>query len=855
MGVEGGDLGGLFPGWRGSRTSPHRRADCPPRRPTPVSDSRHVKDPTVGRKEDHEEPSEVEGPAFAGVVFNRPLDTVFTYRVPTRLRGRLQPGHRVKAPLGRGNAAAIGYVVSTAQETHLDARRLKEIIELVDDVPLIDTTMLDLTRWMAGYYLCSWGQALDAVVPAGVKKQAGTRLRSLLTLTETGRALAERLQVREALANDQPPPTHRPRRRGSGPSTSIIDTSSSHQTTSEDPLLKVTPKQAAALLTLAGSNEPLSLVDLCRLAECGASAIAALKKSGYLAVVMRRGDTLGPSSEGDKVVVPPPSPDPPANPVSRPLLTPEQTATLEAMAPRLESGGFATFLLHGVTGSGKTEVYLSAIERVVARGREAIVLVPEISLTPQTIRRFRRRFDRVAVLHSHLGDAERHRHWRDIASGAIQVVVGARSAIFAPTRKLGLIVIDEEHETTFKQETVPRYHARDVAVKRGQLEGVPVILGSATPSLESWRNAQLGRYTYLEMSNRVESRPLPPVTIIDMRHEKPEPGRAPGGLSAPLRDAMRRALNDDGQVILLLNRRGFHTYIHCPRCGFVLKCDSCDVALTHHKTRGKVVCHTCDAERDPPPICPECQGGRLSYMGIGTERLEREVKAEFGDRVVRRMDSDTMRSSASYEQVLNSFKEGKIDILLGTQMIAKGLDFPNVTLVGVINADTALHLPDFRARERTFQLVAQVAGRTGRGQREGRVLVQTYSPDDPAIVHAAMHDYVHFVEQELPERSIRGYPPYGRIVRLVARGPEEQVVRGFLEQVLEAIRRRAVPGVASMGPAPAPVAKIRDLYRYHAQLRAETAKPLHEALRWVVGEIPPPSGVELAIDVDPVSML
>ncbi len=382
-------------------------------------------------------------------------------------------------------------------------------------------------------------------------------------------------------------------------------------------------------------------------------------------------------------------------------------------------------------------MYLSAIERVVARGREAIVLVPEISLTPQTIRRFRRRFPNIAVLHSHLSDAERHRHWKAIAAGEVQVVVGARSAVFAPARKLGLIVIDEEHEGTFKQETAPRYHARDIAVKRAQMLGVPVILGSATPALETWRNADAGRYIRLVLTRRVADRPMPPVEIIDMRHEKPSKGNPIGGLSGRLQMAMEEALDDGGQVILLLNRRGFHTFILCPRCGHVLKCDACDIALTHHKGRQRALCHTCDAERDPPSYCPGCGAPGLHYGGIGTERLEREVRSAFPDHAIQRMDSDTMRSPGSHERVLKTFKEGDVRILLGTQMIAKGLDFPNVTLVGVVSADTALHLPDFRAAERTFQLVAQVAGRTGRGDRPGKVLVQTFCPDAPAIRHAA----------------------------------------------------------------------------------------------------------------------
>ena len=508
------------------------------------------------------------------------------------------------------------------------------------------------------------------------------------------------------------------------------------------------------------------------------------------------------------------------------------------------------------------------------------MLVPEISLTPQTIRRFRSRFDRVAVLHSHLSDAERHRHWASIAEGDIQVVVGARSAIFAPCRKLGLIVVDEEHENSFKQDTVPRYHARDVAIKRAHVLGIPAILGSATPSLESWGNARSKRFQLLSLQKRVENRPLPAVHLIDLRDEKSAPPGKGGGdtspvLSPALLDAMRRTLADDGQIMLLLNRRGFHTVVMCPKCGEVIKCENCDISLTHHKNQRLLVCHACDYQVRPPDRCPSCRTGLLHYAGIGTERLEREVRSAFPDVSVRRMDSDTTRGADSHEQILASFRSGDVRILLGTQMIAKGLDFPNVTLVGVISADTALHLPDFRASERTFQLLAQVAGRTGRGDRKGRVLVQTFSPDHPSIALAANHDYLGFTQYELPLREQFALPPYGRLARLIARGEDDAAVAKFMVDVAGRIESEAkamaareaaaagkpapdpdAPGpVIVLGPSPAPVARIKNLFRHHLQARSLTAAALQAVLHTVLPDIQPPSGVELAIDVDPVSML
>jgi primosomal protein N' (replication factor Y) len=745
-----------------------------------------------------------DGP-FAGVVFNRPIEQVFSYRIPARMRQKVRLGTRLRVPLGRGNQPAVGYCVrlDNALPEGVEPARVKAVLDVLDDPPLIDAEMLELTRWLSGYYACSWGQALDAAVPAGVKKHAGTRVGTFLTVPE---------EVRRTYLT-----------------------------------LELPGKQAEALAILCRSAEPLSSADVCRMAHCAGGPIAALRRRGIVHTVRRRLHSRLVTALADG------GEDDVERSAARPRLTDEQQVVLDGLAPALAGDHFAPFLIHGVTGSGKTEIYLSAIEQVVARGREAIMLVPEISLTPQTIRRFRRRFPKVAVLHSHLSDAERHRHWQTIAAGEVSVVVGARSAVFAPARRLGLIVIDEEHEATFKQETTPRYHARDVAVKRAQMAGIPVLLGSATPALETWHNATVGRYTRLSLQQRVGARPMPEVRLIDLRSE-----RTPlGGLSETLRQAMIAALDAGGQVILLLNRRGFHTFVLCPNpnCSQVLKCDACDVALTYHKQRRLLICHTCDAVKQPPPACPHCRAPNLHYGGIGTERLEREVELALPGRVIRRMDSDTMRTPGSHERVLAEFRAGSVDVLLGTQMIAKGLDFPNVTLVGVVSADTGLHFPDFRAAERTFQLVAQVAGRTGRGDRLGQVLVQTCSPENPAIACAVRHDYEGFVAHELPQREATGLPPFGRLVRVIARGPDEAAVRIYLEALAAALRAAVPSGVQLLGPAPAPVLKIRNLFRYHLRLRAPSPRPLQVLLHGVTPQFPPPHGIELAIDVDPVSLL
>jgi primosomal protein N' (replication factor Y) len=453
-----------------------------------------------------------------------------------------------------------------------------------------------------------------------------------------------------------------------------------------------------------------------------------------------------------------------------------------------------------------------------------------------------------------------------VAAGQVHVVVGARSAVFAPARKLGLIVIDEEHEGTFKQESTPRYHARDVAVMRARLADVPILLGSATPSLESWHNAERGAYRVLELPSRVENRPLPKVKLVDLRHEPKGPGR-PAAVGPTLEAGMRTALRAGGQVMLLLNRRGFSTHVHCPHCGHVATCRHCDLSLTFHRAKAVLLCHYCGYEAPPLHQCPQCGQTAVRYQGLGTEKLQAEVEGRFPDRVVERMDSDTMSRPGSHQRVLDAFREGKIHILLGTQMIAKGLDFPNVTLVGVVNADVALHLPDFRAGERTFQLLAQVAGRAGRGDRGGLVMVQTFNPEHPCIALAANHDFVKFAKLELALRKQHGYPPYQRLARLIVRSADEAPAASFADQLAGAFKLAVAkqaspdrrvgegPPVRVLGPAECPVFKLKNFYRFHFQLQSAQSGRLHEVLRDVLAVAKPPHGVEFQVDVDPYNLL
>ncbi len=733
----------------------------------------------------------------------------FDYEIPEGLADAsrperfVEPGRRVRVPFGRGNRPVVGYCVETGTKP-AGRRRLKAVAGVVDARRLFSPAMLRLTHWMADYYLSSWGQVLEAVAPAAVRRLAGTREVKLLRVDKGVTSRLTELKLRS-------------------------------------------PQQRKALETLAASDRALTAIELAQKAGCTTAPIQALVKAGLIEAAKTRVPSgslplAGRAGEGGGAE-------------KKLSLNPDQRAALDSILAALESQQPHGLLLHGVTGSGKTEVYLQAIERVASFGRQSIVLVPEISLTPQTVRRFAARFDRVAVLHSHMTDVERHQHWQAIARGEVPVIVGARSAVFAPTPHLGLIVIDEEHETTFKQDSSPRYHARDVAWQRAQAERVPLVLGSATPSLESWQRAATGEFQLLSLPKRVLNLPMPQVMTVDLR----DPGQtrfSRGAISRPLHQAMTAALRDGGQVILLLNRRGFATHIQCPACGYVLKCEHCDMALTFHRQHNAALCHSCDHEAQPPAACPDCKSPAIRYGGLGTQKLEMEVRTRFPEYASARMDVDSMRQRGSHDTVLSAFQRGEIRILLGTQMIAKGLDFPNVTLVGVVNADTALHLPDFRAAERTFQLIAQVAGRTGRGKQGGRVLVQTLSPDHPAIAAAVRHDFQKFAFHELALRRAGGYPPFSAMVRLVVRGPQEAVARETAAHLGDRVRK-AVAGDASirvLGPGAAPIARLRGEHRFQLQLQAPESAVLQALVREATQSFDPPDDVRWTADVDPWDM-
>ena len=735
----------------------------------------------------------------AEIVFDLPVDQTFHYLVPDPLREQLQAGQRVRVPFGQGNRRIVGFCVSTGPPPSL-SKRMKWVEAIVDPAPLVTPQMLQLTRWIAEHYLCSWGTVLHAVVPAGVKKNAGTRMARVYQLGDPDRLAAD--------------------------------------------VASLTKKQQAVIDVIRCATQPPTQAQILELVGCGPSPVKTLERRKLIASEVVRTST----SHFDTPI---------ATPVTDLELNEDQKNAVAAICEVLESREHRTILLHGVTGSGKTEVYIQAIREVISYGRQAIVLVPEISLTPQTIRRFRSRFDSVAVLHSHLGDAERHWHWQQIAAGRVSVVVGARSAVFAPTPHLGLIVIDEEHETTFKQETSPRYHAREVARRRCELDRIPLVLGSATPTLESWQRVQSGADQLVSMPRRVEGLPLPPVVLVDIRND-PKIGRG-AAIGRALDHAIRQAIEDDGQVILFLNLRGFSPVFWCRACGESVTCPNCDVTLTWHRDKAAALCHSCEYTCDPPLQCPACGDAGIRHVGVGTQRLEAEVKARYPEWNCLRMDSDSMRGRGSHDEALERFRSGDVQILLGTQMIAKGLDFPNVTLVGVIAADTMLHQPDLRASERTFQLIAQVAGRTGRSERGGRVLVQTAMPAEPSIQFAAKHDFIGFTKLELSQRQAMHVPPYRRLARVIVRGPVEADVQAQIMTMATTLREHATrleidDDVLILGPAPAPLTRLKTFYRYHLQISAETPEEIHTLWRNAVPDFPDVKDIEFAIDVDPLNM-
>jgi primosomal protein N' (replication factor Y) len=721
----------------------------------------------------------------------------FTYRVPHALAGEVTLGQRVAVPFGR-SPRATGYVVGfpTAPPRGLE---LRDVAAVLDALPPFTPRLIELIRWAEEYYLVPPGELLRAALPPGLNSRGG-----------------------EAA----------PARRGveyAAPDPAAADALPS--------LGRARAQRSVLEYLLARGRIPVE--ELRAAFPRGRPALQALAKRGLVRLERETPVARGGLLPGG---------------AAPPTLTAAQEGALAAITAAF--GAYRPFLLHGVTGSGKTEVYLQAIARARAAGKGALVLVPEIALTPQLSGRFRARFgDDVALLHSGLSPAERHAEWLRLRTGEARICVGVRSAIFAPVQELGVLVVDEEHDGSFKQEDGPAYHARDLAVVRAKIEEAVVILGSATPSLETLENARRGRYEPLTLPARIDDRPMPRVELVDLSRLR-KAGKLPGRglLSPPLVEALGETLAAGQQAILFLNRRGYQTLVVCDACGREARCPQCSVSLTLHQRRGHLLCHYCGRSEPMDAVCPDCGGLRFG-MGIGVEQVEEAVQGGFPRARVGRLDRDAVGSADDAAALLARFARRELDVIVGTQMVTKGHDFPGVTLVGVILADTALALPDFRASERTFQLLTQVAGRAGRGAEGGRVIVQTFNPGSPAIACAAGHDYAAFAEGELARRQVMGYPPFGRMLAVRVEGSEDGA-RECAEALAHAAQPSLAGGVSLLGPAPAAIERIRGRSRWHLLFKAPGPAALHGVHRALARvAFRPPGGASVRFDMDPYAML
>ncbi|HWA24625.1 MAG TPA: primosomal protein N' [Lacunisphaera sp.] len=733
------------------------------------------------------------------------FDKLLHYKVPENLHSAVRLGSLVRVPILNQHRA--GLVLEVTGVADVPAERLKNLTGVMQDYPALTPDLLQLAKWMHGYYAARMEAVLEAMIPAAVRD--GTRLKQEKYLAAVRPASAEELGA----------------------------------------LRRKAPQQARLCEFLQQQFHPVkkSLV----LSRLGATAavVTALLKRGLVREEIRHVERVAYADTwaGGEIVAGLP-----------PKLNDEQGAVVASVGESIAKGKFAVHLLHGVTGSGKTEVYLRAVEQVLAAGGSAIYLVPEVALTPQTVARLRGRFEaaghRTVVWHSHLGEGERLDGWTALASGQARVVVGARSAVFAPVRDLRLIVVDEEHEPAYKQDETPRYHGRDVAVYRAKLAGATCLLGSATPSLESFANVRGGKYRLNILARRVDDKKMPDIQIVDMRVEVMRQ-RGLVTLSRLLVDHMRGRFERKEQTILFINRRGYSSNMQCRKCGHVEECPHCSVAMTYHRADETLKCHLCGHQRGAPAVCPQCAAPDIRWRGLGTQRVEEAVRRVLPRARLERMDTDTMSKRHRFREILAEFRAGRIDVLIGTQMIGKGLDFPNVTLVGLVDADLSMHVPDFRANERTFQLLVQVAGRAGRGDRAGEVVVQTFTPKADAVQFARRADYDGFAATELDVRKKFAYPPYRHLIHHLFRGPNPEKIRFFAEQWVKQVRQALGDAVEVRDPTPSPIEKVKDEYRFQVwYFCARATKVVPELVR-LQATVNWPKDVTQVLDVDPMSLV
>ncbi len=799
-----------------------------------------------------------------------PLDQLFTYSLPETLQHRVQIGCRVFVPFG--SRKLTGVILVLHDDSPPTGQLTKDVLRLIDEQPVLDCEMIALARWIAAYYCAPLGEVLRGMTPLTGELRAS----KMYELTDAGRDAARQLML---TANDKDAVLQVMQLLEGRPLTAayikqkVPNAANALRSlqkkgfiqiediqTDRDPMRASAERlrvELAAERPVDGAKLPKWERELHAYLELhpGSHNLAqletAVKNASPSARSLARKKIVNIAAEAPLTIADP-----------RPIrtLNAAQLAAYQqieaALRSQTEGGKFQAFLLEGVTGSGKTEVYLRAIEACVAYGRGALLLVPEIALTPAVACQFLSRFgDRVAILHSAFNDVERAEQWRRIQAGKARVVVGTRSGVFAPVRDLGLVVIDEEHDASYKQQDAPRYNGRDVAIVRAQAANACVVLGSATPSLETRYNAERGKYNLIELPERIEQRPMPEVELIDMRQEFLET-RKQATFSRRLVDAIAGRLEKGEQTMLLLNRRGFSTFVACRSCGERLECVNCSVTLTYHRRDRRMLCHYCDYAQRVPSVCAKCESEHIHFIGIGSEKVEDELHQQFPTARIARMDRDTVRGKRHFEKILYGFREGEFDILVGTQMIAKGHDIPNVTLVGVVSADVGLGLPDFRAAERTFQLLTQAAGRAGRGSIPGIVLIQTINPGHYAIRFASSQDYNGFYEKEIQFRKLMRYPPFAALANILVRS-EKQDQAMALSGELANVLNPAPEGIKVLGPAEAPVSKLKREYRYQLLIKASSRKNLNELLqrlrRFALDRKWPATA--LVIDVDPLSLL
>lgn len=739
---------------------------------------------------------------YAAIAVEAPVTQIYTYRIPEKLQGQVQPGSRVLAPFGPRRIR--GFCVEVSDECPIDPAKCRDILKAGPEGEIVFPELLRLTKWAADYYYTGWGMMLAAAVPSAVRKGAQIETKLYISLAKS----TEETKLELA----------------------FIPKNAIKQSLVLEKLLALSADGCAEVLAAW----------LLPQVEATHSTLRGLEKKGLLVI-----------SERARVIEHPTLPQ-----NFRDItLNPEQATAVAKLNDALDSRKFKAFLLYGITGSGKTEVYLQAMSYALNQGRTVLVLVPEISLTPQTVGRFQQRAGEVVSMHSNMSDGERAEAWRKLRNGEVKVVVGARSAVFSPLPNLGLIIVDEEHEHTFKQENEPRYHGRDLAVMRGLHENAVVVMGSATPSLESWHNAQSGKYELLTLTERAGGARQAQTKVVDMREEFAERKKMVT-FSRALEKELLNCLHHEKQAILFLNRRGFNTFVTCLSCGEPVKCPHCDISLTFHKRDNLMRCHYCDYMVKPPLECEACSSANLRYGGSGTERVEQILSQLIPDARLLRMDSDTMTGRDSHAKALAAFVNGEYDILLGTQMVTKGFDFPNVTLVGVLSADSAINLPDFRATERTFQLVTQVVGRAGRGVNPGVAVIQAFQPEHYAIEYAVAQDFDGFAQKELTARKPLGYPPFGKVARFVARGETEVAVKTLLAEISVILKKNAPRPLSVIGPNPCPISRLQNEYRFHLLIKGrnhlEIGKMLDSVKEYLGRKT---GGVRLAVDVDPVSQM